>query len=62
MISEQIIAAAMKCRTEQGFRLEWFIPSEHRHFTAFAKDEAQKQAWLARAELSGWKLINRSTS
>jgi hypothetical protein len=52
-----ILAAAMKRRTEQGFRLEWFIPSEGRNFTAFAKDDAQKQAWLAKAEANGWVLV-----
>ena len=43
-----ILAAAMRHRTEQGFRLVWFIPSEGRTFVAYAKDESQKQAWLAR--------------
>lgn len=56
MTSEQILALAMKRRARQGFKLIWFIPSEGRNFTAYAKDEAQKQAWLAKAEANGWVL------
>ena len=37
-------------------KLTWFIPSEDRTFTAWAKDEAQKQAWLADAVAKGWEL------
>ena len=51
-----ILAVAMQRRTEQGFKLVWFIPSEDRNFTAYAKDEAQKAAWLARGEAKGWVL------
>lgn len=43
-------------RAAQGLELKWFIPSEDRVFTAYAKDEAQKQAWLANAEAKGWEL------
>lgn len=57
MTSEQIMAAAKSRRTVQGFRLEWFIPSEGRNFTAFAKDEEQKQAWLSQAEAKGWERV-----
>lgn len=53
------ILAAMKARTEKGLRLEWFIPAEQRNFTAFAKDEAQKAAWLAKAEADGWQLVSK---
>ncbi len=48
------LSAAMQRRTEQGFKLVWFIPSEGRKFTAYAKDDVQKAAWLARAEARGW--------
>lgn len=57
MTSEQMLAAAMNRRTEQGFRLQWFIPAEQRNFTAFAKSEAQKQEWLAKAQAEGWVLV-----
>lgn len=57
MTSEQILTLAMQRRTEQGFRLEWFIPSEGRSFAAYAKDEAVKQTWLAKAEANGWMLM-----
>jgi len=53
-----ILAAAMQRRTEQGFKLVWFIPSEGRTFTAYAKDEAQKAAWLAKADARGWIAAN----
>jgi hypothetical protein len=51
-----ILAAVMQRRAEQGLKLVWFIPSENRQFTAYAKDEAQKQAWLTKAEANGWEL------
>lgn len=57
MTNEQILALAMKNRTNKGLRLEWFIPSDNRNFTAYPKDDAQKQAWLAKAEADGWKRI-----
>lgn len=44
-------------RAAQGFELKWFIPSEDRVFTAYAKDEAQKQAWLANAQAQGWERV-----
>lgn len=53
-----IIDQAMRNRAARGLRLEWFIPSEGRNFTAYAKDEAQKQAWLERGEQQGWELIS----
>ena len=56
MTSEQIMATAMQRRAAQGLKLQWFIPEENRVFTAYAKDEAQKQAWLAKAEAKGWVL------
>lgn len=52
-----ILETAKNRRAEQGFKLVWFIPSEGRNFTAYAKDEAQKQAWLAKAEANGWVLV-----
>lgn len=57
--SEQILALAMKRRTESGLRLEWFIPAENRSFTAFAKDEEQKRAWLTQADAKGWRLLTK---
>jgi hypothetical protein len=54
MTGRDIIAAVKARRTEQGLRLRWFIPAEGRMFTAFAKDEEQKQAWLVEAEAKGW--------
>lgn len=56
MNGEQIIALAMKVRTERGLRVEWFIPSENRNFTVFPKDDAQKQAWMQKAAAQGWIL------
>ena len=56
MAGEQIMGAAMHRRAAQGLKLQWFIPSEGRTFTAYPKDEAQKQAWLAKAEAKGWVL------
>jgi hypothetical protein len=58
MTTEQMIAAAIRRRSEQGFRLQWFIPQQGRNFTAYAKDEAQKQAWLAKAKANGWESIS----
>jgi hypothetical protein len=55
--SEQIIASAIEARTERDLRLEWFLPSEGRNFTAYPKNEAQKQVWLVRAEADGWELV-----
>ena len=57
MTSEQIMATAMQRRAAQGLKLQWFIPEENRVFTAYAKDEAQKQAWLADAEVKGWVVL-----
>jgi hypothetical protein len=56
MTSEQITSVAMQRRAAQGLKLKWFIPAENRVFTAYPKDEAQKQAWLAKAEAYGWVL------
>jgi hypothetical protein len=56
MTGEQIMSMALQRRTAQGLRLQWFISSEGRTFTAYPKDEAQKQAWLAKAEAKGWVL------
>ena len=56
MTTEQILTLAMQHRTEQGFRLQWFIPAEARTFTAYASNEARKQAWLAKAAANGWEL------
>jgi len=55
--SEEILSLAMRRSTEKGLRLEWFIPAENRNFVAYAKDEAQKQVWLARAKANGWRLV-----
>jgi hypothetical protein len=55
--SEEILSLAMRRRTEKGLRLEWFIPADDRNFVAYAKDEAQKQAWLAKAKANGWRLV-----
>jgi hypothetical protein len=57
-MTNPLILAAMKARTEKGLRCEWFIPAEQRTFTAFAKDEAQKAAWLADAAAKGWELVS----
>lgn len=56
MTAEQIIEAAKSCRTAKGLKLVWFIPSENRDFTAYAKDVAQRTAWLANAAAKGWEL------
>jgi hypothetical protein len=57
MTGEQILAMARKQRTDAGLRLEWLIPDEQRVYTAFAKDEIQKQAWLRNGEAKGWVLL-----
>lgn len=54
--SEQMIAKAQESRTTRGLKLTWFIPDQKRTFTAFAKDEAQKKAWLLNARAEGWQL------
>ena len=56
MASQRIMGAALHRRAAQGLKLQWFIPSDGRTFTAYPKDEAQKQAWLAKAEAKGWVL------
>jgi hypothetical protein len=56
MTSEQITSLAMQRRAAQGLKLQWFVPAENRVFTAYPKDEAQRQAWLAKAEAYGWVL------
>ena len=53
MTSGQIMARAVQRRAAQGLKLQWFIPQENQVFTAYAKDEAQKQAWLADADAKG---------
>jgi len=52
-----ILATVMQRRTEQGLKLVWFIPSENRTFTAYAKDAQQKAVWLVRGEAKGWSLL-----
>jgi hypothetical protein len=49
-----ILELAKQRREAQGLKLQWFIPAENRIFTAFAKDDAQKQVWLTDAEAKGW--------
>jgi hypothetical protein len=56
MTSDQLITKAMATRTAQGLKLTWFIPDQKRNFTAFAKDEPQKWAWLLNARAEGWQL------
>lgn len=57
MNTEQFLAQVKAKREAQGFKLTWFIPNQCRNFTAFAKDEAQKQAWLETAVVDGWELV-----
>jgi hypothetical protein len=57
MNSDLLITKVMALRTARGFKLTWFIPSEGRNFTAFAKNEGQKQAWLSDAQARGWQLV-----
>ncbi len=56
-MTNQIIEMVQKRREDAGLKLVWFVPSEGREFTAYAKDEAQKAAWLAKTEAKGWELI-----
>lgn len=53
MTSEQIRALAIK----QRIRCEWFIPEENRNYVAYAKDAAQRTAWMERAERKGWESL-----
>lgn len=62
MASLEIIAKIQSERIVAGLRLEWIIPaipntSELRNYVAFAKDETQKQAWLANGDGQGWKRV-----
>lgn len=57
MTGEQLMKLAMQKRTEAGLRCVWSIPEEGRTFTAYAKDEAQKAAWMADAEARGWVVL-----
>jgi hypothetical protein len=63
MRGEQIIELVQKQRTQAGLRLEWTIPiagqagGESRNYVAFAKDEAQKLAWLKNGLAKGWKRV-----
>ena len=54
--AEKIIQDAMARRTAQGLKLAWFIPDQNRVFTAYAKSESQKQAWMKDAKEKGWEL------
>ena len=45
-------------KAEAGLKLKWFIPEENRMFTTYAKDEAQKAEWIARALEEGWRLFS----
>lgn len=48
------IAAAMARRSASGLKLAFRIPGRHDLFICYAKDEAQKSEWLAKAIKSGW--------
>jgi hypothetical protein len=56
MTGLEMMELAKAKRAAKGLKLQWFIPSENRVFTAFAKDEAQKQEWLSNGEAKGWVL------
>lgn len=51
---EQIVAAAMASRTARGLALRFNVPGRSDVFTCYAKDAAQKAAWLANAKAKGW--------
>lgn len=57
MTGLQMMELAKAKRAAQGLELKWFIPDQNRVFTAYAKDEAQKQAWLADAQAKGWQRV-----
>jgi hypothetical protein len=61
MTGLEIIAAAKARRQAAGLRIDWIIPAKGQFaecdFTAYAKDEAQKQAWIASAARDGWELM-----
>lgn len=53
MTGIKMMEAAKAKRASQGLELKWFIPEQNRVFTAYAKDEEQKQGWLADAAAKG---------
>lgn len=57
MTGAQMMEMAKAKRAARDFELKWFIPDQNRVFTAYAKDEGQKQAWLADAEAKGWERV-----
>ncbi len=57
MTGLQMMEMAKAKRAAQGFELKWFVPDQNRVFTAYAKDEEQKQGWLADAVAKGWELV-----
>lgn len=62
MTGLEIIKWAQDQRAAAGLRLEWIIPavlnSPARNYTAFAKDESQKAAWLANGSAKGWQFVS----
>ena len=54
----EFLASVMAQRAAFGLKLTWFIPAEKREFTAYARDEDQKRAWLIRAKRDGWDMVS----
>jgi hypothetical protein len=58
MTGEQIVQKAMARRAELGLRLRFKVPDRADAVDFYAKDEAQKAAWLKDAARKGWVLID----
>jgi hypothetical protein len=56
-----MMKAVMAARENAGLHVRWIVPADHispeREWSAYAKDEAQKAAWIASKAKLGWKLI-----
>ena len=57
MTGETILELAMAKRAQQGLRLTWFDENGE-CVTAYPKDDAQRQAWIASGTSKGWELID----
>lgn len=56
-MTNPILEMAMRRRADAGLRLEFVVPGRDDTFVCYAKDETQKQAWLASYSKRGWMLV-----
>lgn len=54
-MTNPIVAAVIAARTSCGLALHFNIPGRPDTFICYAKDDAQKTAWLSKAIDAGWE-------